>query len=60
MDAFWSTSLKPWDMAAGALIVAEAGGRVSRLDGRPLDIFIPDLLASNGTALHEQLQQLLA
>lgn len=60
VDAFWSSSLKPWDMAAGALIVAEAGGRVTRMDGRPLDIYVPDVLASNGTAIHESLQRLLS
>lgn len=60
IDAFWSTSLHPWDMAAGALIVQEAGGRVTRLDGGPLDIEVPSLLASNGSQVHEELRQLLA
>lgn len=60
IDGFWSSSLKPWDMAAGALITAEAGGRISRMDSRPLRIEVPDLLASNGTALHEQLSRVLS
>jgi myo-inositol-1(or 4)-monophosphatase len=60
LDAFWSTSLKPWDVAAGALIVAEAGGRVTTLSGRPLDIHVPDLLSSNGTGIHEELSVLLS
>jgi myo-inositol-1(or 4)-monophosphatase len=60
LDAFWSTSLKPWDVAAGALLVAEAGGRVSTLSGRPLNIEVPDLLCSNGTGIHEQLSVLLS
>lgn len=59
LDAYWSTNLKPWDMAAGVLIAAEAGGRVSRMNGTPLDIEIPDLLCTNGTAIHEQLSGLL-
>lgn len=59
IDAFWSTSLKPWDMAAGALIVREAGGRTSRLEGTPLDLDVPDILATNGTSLHTELQALL-
>ncbi len=59
IDAFFSSSLKPWDMAAGALIVAEAGGRVSGMDGRPLDIEFPHVLASSSSALHEQLHRLL-
>ncbi|HSG69226.1 MAG TPA: inositol monophosphatase family protein, partial [Planctomycetaceae bacterium] len=33
MEGYWSTNLKPWDMAAGVLLVEEAGGRVSRTDG---------------------------
>ncbi len=60
IDAFWSVSLKPWDMAAGAVLVAEAGGWISNSSGGPLEIAVPDLLATNGTAVHEELQQLLA
>lgn len=60
VDAFWSTSLSPWDQAAGALIVTEAGGRVSAADGTPFDVNAPSLLATNGTALHESLPPLLA
>lgn len=60
IDAFWSSSLKPWDMAAGAFLVAAAGGEVSTMAGGPLDIGIPDILASNGTALHLQLERLLS
>lgn len=59
MDAFWSGSLKPWDMAAGILLVQEAGGRVTRMHGEPIDIEVPDLLSSNGSPIHEALQQLL-
>ena len=36
MDGFWEADLKPWDIAGGALIVAEAGGRVTNMDGAPL------------------------
>ena len=60
LDAFWSTSLKPWDVAAGALIVAEAGGRVTTMSGQPLDIEVPDLLGSNGTGIHQELSALLS
>lgn len=59
MDAFWSGSLKAWDMAAGILLVQEAGGRVTRMHGEPIDIEIPDLLSSNGSDIHDALQQLL-
>ena len=60
LDAFWSSSLKPWDVAAGALIVEEAGGQATRMDGTPLQIEIPDILASNGRSIHEELQRLLS
>lgn len=59
VDAFWSTSLKPWDMAAGALIVSEAGGRVTKSDGSAFDVNTSDLLASNGRGLHDTLAALL-
>jgi myo-inositol-1(or 4)-monophosphatase len=47
-DGFWEQSLKPWDVAAGALIVAEAGGRVSGMDGAAFDPDAAHLIASNG------------
>jgi len=47
MDAFWEDGLHPWDMAAGVLLVAEAGGRVSDLDGQPFDLLSGRILASN-------------
>lgn len=59
IDAYWSTSLKPWDMAAGVLIVREAGGNVTQLGGTTFDLEVPDLLASNGSPLHAELQELL-
>jgi len=59
IDGFWSSSLKPWDVAAGSLIVTEAGGAMSRMDGGPYDVMRPDLLATNGSALHHELYELL-
>lgn len=47
-DGFWEDGLKPWDTAAGVLLVAEAGGRFSDFSGAPLDIYTPKVLASNG------------
>ncbi len=57
-DAFFEDDLKPWDMAAGALLVAEAGGRVSNLDGAPFDLR-SSVLASNGV-LHEAIGGLVS
>jgi myo-inositol-1(or 4)-monophosphatase len=47
-EAFWEQHLKPWDVAAGALIVAEAGGHVTGMDGGPFDPAAAHLIASNG------------
>jgi myo-inositol-1(or 4)-monophosphatase len=47
-DGFWEFNLSPWDVAAGVLIVEEAGGRVTDMTGAPLDIDRPRLLATNG------------
>ncbi|GIX03180.1 MAG: inositol monophosphatase [Planctomycetaceae bacterium] len=55
IDGFFSSSLKPWDMAAGVLLVQEAGGRVTKMDGQPFQLEQSDLLATNGTELHESL-----
>lgn len=46
-DGFFEFGLKPWDIAAGALLVEEAGGRVARIDGASLDVDLGDILASN-------------
>lgn len=58
-DGFWEEGLKPWDVAAGALIVEEAGGRISDYMNGPLDIFTPPVLASNGL-IHEEMMRVLA
>ena len=54
MDAFWEQSLQPWDTAAGALIVREAGGTVTGLDGAAWVPTAGHILASNGH-IHEEL-----
>jgi myo-inositol-1(or 4)-monophosphatase len=56
-DGFWELDLKPWDVAAGSLIVAEAGGRVTNLDGSPFEIDSGAILASNGH-LHEEMLEI--
>jgi myo-inositol-1(or 4)-monophosphatase len=58
-DGFWEEGLKPWDVAAGSLLVEEAGGRASKYDGAPLSIYTPPMMASNGL-LHEQMMRVLS
>ena len=58
-DGFWEEGLKPWDVAAGALLIEEAGGRVSNYAGEALDIFTPPILASNGL-IHDEMRRVLA
>jgi myo-inositol-1(or 4)-monophosphatase len=54
LDYFWEFGLKPWDMAAGTLLVEEAGGRVTDMQGGPLSVTASDhVLADNG-ALHDE------
>ena len=57
-DGFWEEGLKPWDVAAGALIVEEAGGRITHYDGSAFDIYTAPILASNGL-IHEQMMRVL-
>ena len=58
ISGFWELRLGPWDLAAGALVVREAGGRLSRLDGKPFDVWQPSVVATNGR-IHDALVQLL-
>ncbi|MGH7341202.1 MAG: inositol monophosphatase family protein, partial [Candidatus Rokuibacteriota bacterium] len=53
-DGFWEQHLKPWDMAAGALVVTEAGGQITGMDGAPFDLTAGHVVASNGR-VHEAL-----
>lgn len=59
LDAFWEFGLNPWDMAAGRLLVAEAGGRYSGMHCEPQQLRGPDLLVDNGH-IHDQILQLFA
>jgi myo-inositol-1(or 4)-monophosphatase len=58
-DAFWEFALSPWDIAAGLVILREAGGIVTEVDGRDQMMSSGDILASNGE-LHNDLRNLLA
>ncbi|KAH8486200.1 hypothetical protein H0E87_025279 [Populus deltoides] len=58
VEAYWEYRLKPWDMAAGVLIVEEAGGTVSRMDGGKFCVSDRSVLVSNG-ALHAKMIDLI-
>jgi myo-inositol-1(or 4)-monophosphatase len=55
VDAYWEFNLNPWDTAAGALMVTEAGGRMSTFDGSPFKLDSKEILASNGL-VHAEIQ----
>ncbi len=57
-DGFWELQLRPWDTAAGCLMVTEAGGMVTDLLGGPFDLYSPHVLASNGR-IHETMAAVL-
>jgi myo-inositol-1(or 4)-monophosphatase len=58
LDGFWELKLKPWDVAAGVLLVREAGGTVTTFDGTGYDIFNNRIVASNGL-IHEEMTRML-
>jgi myo-inositol-1(or 4)-monophosphatase len=58
-DGFWEFGLKPWDVAAGALIIEEARGRVSNMDASELDLGGANIVATNGR-LHDELVEAIA
>jgi myo-inositol-1(or 4)-monophosphatase len=57
-DGFWERGLAPWDYAAGLILLREAGGYVSEMDGRSISLGSPSILASNN-AIHSDLMKLL-
>jgi myo-inositol-1(or 4)-monophosphatase len=59
LDGFWEFGLKPWDMAAGILLITEAGGKCSDMKNGPVDLRGPHLLADNGL-VHAQMIELFA
>ncbi len=58
MDAFWEVSLNAWDVAAGSLLLTEAGGKITDLSGNPWTVYTEALLASNGH-VHEDMLRVL-
>ncbi len=53
-DAFWEYNLNPWDIAAGYLIIEEAGGTITNFKGEPYSVYHKETLATNGL-IHEQM-----
>ena len=58
-DGFWEDGLNPWDIAAGALLIFEARGKVTKFNDEPLDIYNEQVLATNGL-IHEAMMRVLA
>lgn len=58
LDGFWELKLKPWDVAAGVLLVREAGGMVTTFDGSGYDVFNDRIVASNGL-IHDEMTAML-
>jgi myo-inositol-1(or 4)-monophosphatase len=58
LEGFWEMKLSPWDTAAGSVVVDEAGGRVSDFGGHPVNIYHPEVVASNGL-VHQALMDVL-
>src|SRR6202163_1715312 len=59
LDGFWEFGLNPWDMAAGTLLITEAGGQCSDMHGGPARLRGPHLLADNG-AVHEAMLEVFS
>jgi myo-inositol-1(or 4)-monophosphatase len=59
LDGYWEHSVQAWDLAAGALLVREAGGRVTATDGGPFQLEAGQVLATNGS-IHEAMRDILA
>ena len=57
-DGFWEDGLNPWDIAAGAILISEAGGRITNYENEPLDIYTKKVVASNGR-VHNSMLDLL-
>ncbi len=58
-DGFWEEGLNPWDVAAGVLLIEEAGGKVSNYDGSEFSVYRPPICASNGI-IHSEILGVLS
>jgi len=58
-DGFWEDGLSPWDIAAGALLITEARGKITNFNNEPLDIYTEKVLGSNGL-IHDTMLRVLS
>jgi myo-inositol-1(or 4)-monophosphatase len=58
-DGYWEVSLQPWDMAAGKLIVEEAGGKITDYQGNPLNVKMPTSVVATNGILHDSILSML-
>ncbi len=58
VDSFWESGLRPWDIAAGSLIVTEAGGKMTGIKGEKYHLMTVDIIASN-SKIHDQMLKIL-
>ena len=56
VDGYWEYDIKPWDTCAGVLIIQEAGGKATKMDGSKYSIHNPQVLATNGKIHNEMLK----
>ncbi|MDP8253050.1 MAG: inositol monophosphatase family protein [Candidatus Kaelpia aquatica] len=59
LDGFWELGLNPWDTAAGILLIEEAGGKVTQMDGEVFSPFYPNIVSSNGL-LHQEMLRIIS
>jgi myo-inositol-1(or 4)-monophosphatase len=59
IDGFWESKLKPWDVAAGQLLVTEAGGKVTGFSGEPYSVYNHRIVADNGL-IHAEMLDVIA
>jgi myo-inositol-1(or 4)-monophosphatase len=60
LDGFWATHIHPWDVAAGVLLIREAGGIVTGRDGNGFDLWNPHFVAAAGQKLHRDMLNVLS
>lgn len=60
VDAYWARQINPWDVAAGALLLQEAGGVVTASDGGPFNVWEADLTAASTASLHQELLETIS